>query len=292
MVAAVGGLLMCGARSPVVLLVVTFAIAWLLSRLSLKMGFVGVLLISGGMWVAANNERFQRASSLQDTEMVGTRIAGSANASFLELLFAYPMGAGMGSAVGDSMPFFLAEVAPIPIGLENEYSRILIDQGWFGLVGWLAFLAWLYARPPSAQSRSTWWLGVVLMYSLTLTCWLTAFLGTGILTSIPGTLLLLTQMGVLCVVRMQGGVREAVGPGVPSEGTSFSSPLPPCGEGPGSEGAITPRPVGGIGSGHLPPQPSRGTSKGNGIPTSIKLCRDHLGKPSPLELGATPGVRR
>ena len=48
------------------------------------------------------------------------------------------------------------------------------------------------------------------MYSLTLACWATAFIGTGILTSIPGTFLLLTQMGVLVTVRYQGAVPEAV----------------------------------------------------------------------------------
>ena len=48
------------------------------------------------------------------------------------------------------------------------------------------------------------------MYSVTLACWATAFIGAGILTSIPGTFLLLTQMGVLVAVRYQGAVPEAV----------------------------------------------------------------------------------
>ena len=144
--------------------------------------------------------------------MCRKRIAGSANEGFLELLIHYPLGAGMGSAVGTSIPFFLAHLAPEPIGLENEYSRILVDQGWFGLAGWLALLGWLYVRPPSARPPAPWRLGVVFMYSLTLACWATAFIGTGILTSIPGTFLLLTQMGVLVCVRNQGAVPEAVSP--------------------------------------------------------------------------------
>ena len=65
----------------------------------------------------------------------------------------YPFGAGMGSAVGTSIPYFLADVAPEQIGLENEFSRILVDQGWFGLGGWLAFVGWLYVRPPPAGRR-------------------------------------------------------------------------------------------------------------------------------------------
>ena len=212
LVAAGGGLLMCGARVPMIVLGLTLTVAWVLSRFSLKLGLVVAVLVVGGLIVAGNNERLQRASSLQDTEMVENRIALSANESFLDLLIDYPLGAGMGSAVGTSIPFFLAHLAPETIGLENEFSRILVDQGWFGLAGWLALLGWLYTRPPSARSRSPWELGVVFMYSLTLACWATAFIGTGILTSIPGTFLLLTQMGVLVCVRNQGAVPEAVSP--------------------------------------------------------------------------------
>ena len=109
----------------------------------------------------------------------------------------------MGSAAGTSIPFFLAHLTPELIGLENEYSRILVDQGWFGLAGWLALLGWLYARPPPARPPAPWRLGVVLMYSVTLACWATAFIGTGMLASIPGTFFLLTQMGVLVTVRDQ-----------------------------------------------------------------------------------------
>ncbi len=212
-VAAAGGMLMCGARLPLVLLALTLAIAWLLSRLSLTLGLIGVVLVVGGLRFASTSERFQRASSLEDTEMVGNRIASSANASSLDLLGRYPLGAGMGSSSGTSIPYFLADVAPEPIGLENEYSRILVDQGWVGLGGWLAFLVWLFVRPPPARPAVPWRLGVVMMYSLALACWVTAFIGAGMLSSVPGTVILLTQMGVLVAVRYQGTVPEAVSPG-------------------------------------------------------------------------------
>jgi len=212
-VAAAGGLLMCGARSPLVLLALTLMVAWLLSRLSLTMGLIGVVLVVGGLRFASTNLRFQRASSLEDTEMVEKRIASSANASFLDVLTSYPIGAGMGSSSGTSIPYFLADVAPIQIGMENEYGRILVDQGWFGLGGWLAFLVWLFVRPPPSRPPAPWRLGVVLMYSLALACWLSAFIGTGTLSSIPATVILLTQMGVLVAVRYEGTVPEAVSPG-------------------------------------------------------------------------------
>jgi len=210
LVAAVGGLLMCGARSPMIQLGFTLAVALVLSRFSLKLGLVIALLLVVGLIVAGNDERLQRASSLQDTEMVGNRVTLSVNRGLLDLLINYPLGGGLGTAAGTSIPFFLAHLAPESIGAENEYSRILVEQGWFGLAGWLALLGWLYVRPPSARCRSPWWLGVLLMYSLTLACWLTAFIGTGILTAIPGTFLILTQMGVLIAVRNQGAVPEAV----------------------------------------------------------------------------------
>ena len=185
-------------------------IALVLTRFSLKLGFVAAVLVGVGFMVARNDERLQRITTLEDSEGVSGRIAGSANEGFLEILIYYPFGAGMGSAVGTSIPFFLAHLAPEPIGLENEYSRILVDQGWFGLAGWLALLGWLYACLPPARPPAPWGLGVVFMYSVTLACWATAFIGTGILTSIPGTFLLLTQMGVLVCVRNQGAVPEAV----------------------------------------------------------------------------------
>jgi hypothetical protein len=209
--AAAGGMLMCAARSPLFVFGVAMALAWVLTRCSPKFGLILAALIGGGWWAASTNERFQRAGSLQDTEVVAGRLAGSANEHFAELLVQYPLGAGMGSSVGTSLPYFLADVAPEPIGLENEYSRILVDQGWVGLGGWLAFVVWLYVRPPSDRPPAPWRLGVVLMYSLTLATWLTAFIGTGVLSSIPGSVLLLTQMGVLVGVRHQGDVPESVG---------------------------------------------------------------------------------
>jgi hypothetical protein len=227
--AAAGGLLMCGARLPIILFGVAMLITWVLTRGSLKLGLALAFLGAGGWWAAASNERFQRAASLQDTEAVTRRIYGSANEEFWELFFRYPLGAGMGSSQGTSIPFFLADLAPERIGLENEYCRILVDQGWVGLVGWLAFLVWLYVHPPSSRPAAPWRLGVVLMYSLTLSSWMVAFIGFGMLTSIPGSVLLLTQMGVLVGVRYQRAVPEVAlvqsGPTSPGGGVP-SPPLP------------------------------------------------------------------
>src|SRR5699024_6532026 len=93
-VAAAGGLLMCGARLPIVQLAMALTITWALTRFSLGLGLVGAILIGAGAWVAGTNERFQRATRLGDTDAVASRIAGSANDSFLALIMDYPMGAG------------------------------------------------------------------------------------------------------------------------------------------------------------------------------------------------------
>jgi len=199
--AAVGGILLCAARQPVMTFGAMMAIAWLVGRLHPGIGLVAISLAAAAIGVAATNERLQRATTLEDTAMVTDRVKLSANESFLDLIADYPAGAGMGSSFGTSIPFFLADRAPNPIGMENEYSRILVDQGLAGLFLWLAFLVWLLHTPPPCRLDVPWGFGVVFMYALVLVNWLTAFIGAGTLSAVPGSVLLLVQMGVL--VRVQ-----------------------------------------------------------------------------------------
>ena len=199
--AAVGGILMCAARQPIVQFGIVTIVAWIVSRFHLGVGIVAIGLAAVGVIVAASNERLQRAATLEDSEAVSDRIQASANTSFIELIADYPAGAGMGSSYGTSIPYFLADRAPAAIGLENEYSRILVDQGLIGLGLWLAFLVWLFHLPPPLHLDVSWGLGLVFMYALVVTNWLTAFMGAGTLSSIPGSVLLLVQMGVLVRVR-------------------------------------------------------------------------------------------
>jgi hypothetical protein len=217
-VAAIAGMLLCAARLPLALFAIAGLIAWACSRFSLALGVGAAGIVAAGVALAATSERLQRAATLENTEVVSERIQGSANEQFFELLGKYPGGAGMGSSVGTSIPYFLADQAPEAIGLENEYSRILVDQGWVGLFGWLAFLGWLLVRPPRPRFAVPWQLGAVLMYALVLTNWATAFIGAGTLSAVPGSVLLLTQMGVLVAVRTHGAVpgpRPARPPGGP-----------------------------------------------------------------------------
>ncbi|MGC3968259.1 MAG: hypothetical protein QM775_13080 [Pirellulales bacterium] len=209
LVAAAGGILLCASRQPVVVAALILTFAWLLSGFSPKFGIAIFLLVACTAYLSITNERFQRTSSLSDTTRVGFRLYASVNENFLDYAASYPFGAGMGSSVGTSIPYFLASKAPKLIGLENEYCRILIDQGWIGLLLWLAFIFWLHRRPPKRNADPL----VLMTYALTLTTWATAFIGAGLLASIPGSAMLLVQMGIVAVHR---SVRESVKPVIPS----------------------------------------------------------------------------
>ena len=209
-VAAIAGMLMCAARLPIVIFALAALVLWMCSRFSpaIAVGVAGLLL--AGLLIASRSERLRQVATLENTEFVSSRIRVSANQQFFELLTKYPLGAGMGSAAGTSIPYFLADQAPRQIGLENEYSRILVDQGLVGLFGWLVFLVWLLRRPPRLRGRMPWQLGTLAMYSLMVVTWCTAFIGAGLLSSVPGSVLMLTQMGVLAAVRQRGVVPGAV----------------------------------------------------------------------------------
>lgn len=126
----------------------------------------------------------QRFLSIQDLEKVTDRIESSVNYTFLELLVEYPFGNGMGAG-GTSLPFFLQHYLPArTVMIENEYGRILLEQGIGGLILWLGFIAWLLTRPPP-RDGSSWSLGWRLMWWLSAGTFGLAILGTGLMTAIP-----------------------------------------------------------------------------------------------------------
>jgi hypothetical protein len=119
--------------------------------------------------------------------------------SFLELLTTYPMGNGLGGG-GTSIPFFLQHLIKDPVVMENEFCRILLEQGAVGLALWLGFMLWLLTRPappwrhPWALGWRLFWIGCASNFAL-------AILGTGMMTSIPQSALLFLCMGFLAVPR-------------------------------------------------------------------------------------------
>jgi hypothetical protein len=191
------GVFLCGSRTPVVmcLLIVAFTVYQL--RLQVHYVLLIVLLGAGVGYLVVGNERLQRFTSLRDSEAVTERLYSSANLGLIDLVTEYPMGAGLGSAFGTSIPSFLQRFAPDePIGAENEYVRIGIEQGIVGLGLWIAFLGWFFTRTVLRSAPS-----VGLSYPLTvfsvLISWGLAWLGVGMLISIPSTAILLVQMGWL-----------------------------------------------------------------------------------------------
>jgi hypothetical protein len=138
----------------------------------------------------------QRFFELTDPEAIVGRAHGSVNEGVLDIMLDHPLGAGLGAGA-PSIPYFLADRAPPPIRVENEYARLVIDVGWIGLGLWLAFLAWLYTRPLHRSAEPViYWAGLF-GHGLTLTAWGTALIGTGLLVSIPGSALFLIQMGIV-----------------------------------------------------------------------------------------------
>jgi hypothetical protein len=196
MCASIMGVFMCGARSPVVHLFLLGALVFAGVRLPwrsrLGLGLVMVVVLA----VVSSSERLQRFTTLADAERVTERVRGSANVGVVDAILDYPLGVGLGRAVGTSIPFFLQHLAKPHFGLENEYARIALEQGVIGLAIFLTFIADVLRRgtkrnpvaPPAVAPLFRYFVGIV---------WATVFIGTGVLTAIPGTALLLLFMGVL-----------------------------------------------------------------------------------------------
>jgi hypothetical protein len=197
LLAAAVGTFLCGSRTPVLFLMV-LGLATVYKLRTKLSNLVPVGLVAVAVWfVVSGSERLQRFSTLQDTEMVMDRFSGSTNVGVVELLLTYPMGAGLGSAFGTSIPSFLQHLSTLEgIGAENEYARIGIEQSLVGAVLWLAFLAWMVTRR-RVRLPGGWEVAEHLMLVYVILCWVGAAIGCGTLTSIPGTCMLLFQMGLL-----------------------------------------------------------------------------------------------
>ncbi len=190
------GIFMCGARLPVVLLFALATFAVLRGRFAARRKAAFVLAAIAVVLLVSLSDRFQRFRTLGDQEYVAGRVVGSANLTLLETVLEYPLGAGLARAAGTSVPYFLADLAKPHIGLENEYSRIVIEQGLIGLAIWLAFIAWTVWRPTD-RFQGRWRFGYRLMRVYVALYWTAGIVGTGVLTSIPGTPFLLIFMGAL-----------------------------------------------------------------------------------------------
>jgi hypothetical protein len=193
------GVFMAAARThmitaAILVVVVTFSgrlggRQWL--RWAVAMGLVGYLV--------AGDARFQRFTTLQDTSFLAERWGGSVNEGFFDLLGQYPMGYGLAGG-GTSVPYFLrGDWKPGP-QMENEYARIVLEQGLPGLALWLLFIAWILVRSPG-RKRDPWLLGRRLAWVTFAVTFASALLGLGMFTSVPQTVIMLTTIGWFVVSR-------------------------------------------------------------------------------------------
>jgi hypothetical protein len=213
-VLALGGLLTaaygvfaCASRTPVAHLLMLAVPALFAMRRRAGILALTVVLAVVVAFLVSRDIRLQRFRTLEDPEMVLARLQSSAHAGLFDLIAKYPLGVGLGGATGTSVPGFLSQLAKKQIGAENEYVRIGLELGVVGLLIWFTFLFWFVARGRSSPSPE-WRLCFTMMYLYTVIMWATAFIGTGMLTSIPGTVMLLLQMG--CVARAKVRPRPAV----------------------------------------------------------------------------------
>jgi hypothetical protein len=216
LVAAALGTFMCGSRSPVIILIAlgAFFAYYVRIRLRYVIPMLAIAIVVG--YFVSGNDRLQRFTTLQDTDMVGKRVQGSMHLGAIDLILECPLGTGLGSAFGTSIPSFLKHLHDQPqIGTENEYCRIALEQGLVGMGLWAAFLIWFSIRR-RADPPKDWTLGSKMALAYTLISWGTAFIGCGLLTAVPSTLILLFQMGTLSrdrllVIPVQQSSRRASG---------------------------------------------------------------------------------
>jgi hypothetical protein len=160
-------------------------------RFAYVLGWLIVVLVVG--WLVSGEQRMQRFTELQDTKMVSERVSGSINMDFFELMTTYPFGNGLGGG-GTNIPAFLQNRISNSVVMENEYARILLEQGIVGLILWITFLAWLFIRTLKMDSDN-WLLGRRLAWCACLAFFGISIAGVGLFVSIPQTCLVMLCVG-------------------------------------------------------------------------------------------------
>jgi O-antigen ligase len=86
-----------------------------------------------------------------------------------------------------------------PTVSENEYARILLEEGILGLLIWICFIAWvLFNR--NAFQKTEWLIARRLCYVLVLANFAVSNIGMGMLTAIPGTFIMFFMIGWIVTV--------------------------------------------------------------------------------------------
>jgi hypothetical protein len=196
LLAASYGALVSGARLPMLIFGAIFLLV--VVRSARRPGLlVGLISLAGVLaLLVTRTEQFKRIETLRDPDAVAERVSSGVNVSVFEAMGEAPLGYGLGMAFGTSIPYFLADVAKPQIGMENEYARIAVEEGVLGVVLWVCFIGWSLSKFPSAANRTQDVVGVA-MWVFCAASWLSGLIGVGLLASVPGTVLILSQMGAL-----------------------------------------------------------------------------------------------
>jgi hypothetical protein len=192
MAAAFIGVLMAATRQGMIMAAFVVVIASLSGKLGPLKRVVWALAIVAVIYAAMHNERWQRYREL-DSQTIEDRISGSVNRSFWEVLSDYPMGNGLGGG-GTSIPYFLASQVNHPVWVENEYCRILLEEGVIGLLLWLGFVVWFVSNR-TAFVKDEWLTGRRMAWYLCLLNFVSGAIGVGTLSSTPATLMFLLYVG-------------------------------------------------------------------------------------------------
>ena len=141
----------------------------------------------------STHERMQRFTTLENKQFVENRFQASVNTTLLDAMIDYPFGVGLGGG-GTSMPFFLMDRVNMPVAVESEWGRIVLETGLLGLFAWGGFLLWVFTRPQAHRDDPAF-LGWRLAWFACLSFFSFGFIGIGLLTSIPCTAILFLLVG-------------------------------------------------------------------------------------------------
>jgi len=193
LVMSILGVFLSGSRMHFVVMSFVLIVGTFSARLKLgtRLAWLVALLAIG--LVVSGESRLQRFRELSGTDFVSQRISSSVNTGFFEILDKYPLGNGLGAG-GTSIPYFLLGLVKDHVWFENEYARILLEEGIPGLCLWVSFILWALTRRVTYR-EDAWGFGRRLAWFVVAACFASGLIGTGLLTSIPQTCLLLLTAG-------------------------------------------------------------------------------------------------
>ena len=191
------GVFMSATRTNALILFALIATSIFTGRVKAAYRFRWLVLLAVLAYGVSGDERLQRFRTLQDPEFIAQRIGDSVNMSFLELIRSYPLGNGLGGG-GTSVPYFLQSRIRNVVVMENEYARILLELGIPGLLMWTLFIGWIFTRG-EIKKADMFYLGRRLAFVAVACTFATGLIGTGLLTSVPSTAIVLMLTGWIVV---------------------------------------------------------------------------------------------